>query len=230
MRKGSGSQLDKKYPREYNIWAMMKQRCNNPKAANYVNYGAKGVAVCARWGVFSAFLADMGPAPSSQHTLDRIDNTQGYSPENCRWADVETQQNNRTNGVHFNMHGKQMSSPQIARVGGMPISRMEHRLKQMGLTPEQALALPKQSWVQRPVYQKTLDGSRVWQHESLADASKFAQAQGWRRQPRWESQAYKRELPMSVDDCRKLLHEALKRSKPLWGFLWAYEAPEQCST
>jgi hypothetical protein len=226
MRKGSGTQLDKKYPREYNIWAMMKQRCNNPKAANYVNYGAKGLQVCERWAKFAVFLEDMGAAPTLQHTLDRMDNSKGYSPDNCRWADVETQQNNRTNGVHFVHNGEPMSAPQIARAVGMPVARMAHRLKKLKLTPQQAAGLPKQSWVQRHVYQKTLDGSRVWQHESLADASRFAQAQGWRRQPRWESQAYKRELPMSVDDCRKLLHEALKRSKPLWGFLWAYEAPQ----
>jgi predicted nucleic acid-binding Zn-ribbon protein len=53
--------------REYNVWKQMRQRCNNPNAIGYANYGGRGIRVCDRWEDFAAFLADMGPAPA-RHT------------------------------------------------------------------------------------------------------------------------------------------------------------------
>lgn len=79
----------------YNVWATMKQRCQNPKAANYKNYGGKGIEVCGRWEEsFENFLEDMGERPEGT-SLDRRDNSQGYSPENCRWATASQQSLNR---------------------------------------------------------------------------------------------------------------------------------------
>lgn len=83
--------------REYRIWKGMRDRCNNPSNPRFVDYGGAGVKVCALWDDFAAFLADMGRAPTPQHTLDRRDNSLGYSPDNCRWATQTEQQRNRTN-------------------------------------------------------------------------------------------------------------------------------------
>lgn len=218
------------FKREYNIWAMMKQRCNNPKAANYINYGAVGIKVCPEFETFSEFLRLMGPAPSIKHTLDRIDNRQGYTPTNCRWADVETQQNNRTNGVHFLYQGKMLSAPQLARIAGIPTARMEHRLKVLKLSVEDAMALPKQSWVQRPVRQKTLDGVLVQQFDSLASATAYAAAQSWPRTTRRKDGLVTNATPLDNDGYKKRLHDALKYSRPVWGFFWEYaESPESSS-
>lgn len=71
---------------EYVAWRGMRQRCNSPSSANYVNYGGRGIKVCKRWDSFQMFLSDMGHKPTEAHSLDRIDNERDYTPDNCRWA------------------------------------------------------------------------------------------------------------------------------------------------
>ena len=73
----------------------MKNRCAPPSCDSFKYYGARGVAVCARWLNFENFLADMGPKPSSQHSIDRIDPNGHYEPGNCRWATASEQGQNK---------------------------------------------------------------------------------------------------------------------------------------
>ncbi|MFB6955481.1 AP2 domain-containing protein [Streptomyces sp. NPDC056309] len=81
---------------EYAIWTSMKQRCLNPAHRRYENYGGRGITVCPRWQTsFEAFLADMGPRPSKDHTLDRLDNDRGYEPGNVAWRTYREQAANR---------------------------------------------------------------------------------------------------------------------------------------
>ena len=81
----------------YRVWTGMRARCNNPNSNSYPNYGAKGITVCDRWDDFQTFVSDMGERPEG-YTLDRIDVTKPYSPDNCRWADWHTQNCNRNAG------------------------------------------------------------------------------------------------------------------------------------
>ena len=79
---------------EYPVWAAMLQRCTNLKDKGWPRYGGKGVTVCERWRKFVNFYEDMGPRGDNQ-SLDRIDNTKGYSKENCRWTSVVVQAQNK---------------------------------------------------------------------------------------------------------------------------------------
>lgn len=80
----------------YTTWRDMKQRCSNSNADNYIWYGGRGIAVCKRRQEnFELFVADMGPKPTPDHTLDRINNEGNYEPSNCRWATKLQQRHNR---------------------------------------------------------------------------------------------------------------------------------------
>lgn len=80
---------------EYGIWKGMRKRCNNINSPRFKDYGGRGIAVYDRWRDFENFYADMGPRPSLQHSIDRIDVDGNYEPDNCRWATHLEQRKNR---------------------------------------------------------------------------------------------------------------------------------------
>jgi hypothetical protein len=81
---------------EYAALANAIDRCHNQRNHAFADYGGRGITVCDRWrDSFEAFLADVGPRPPGRLSLDRIDNSRGYEPGNCRWATSKQQNNNR---------------------------------------------------------------------------------------------------------------------------------------
>lgn len=89
--------------RTYHIWENIKDRCLNPKNKGFKNYGARGITIDDSWHDFENFYKDMGEAPDGL-MIDRINNNEGYSKENCQWA-TRSQQNinkryvNKTTGI-----------------------------------------------------------------------------------------------------------------------------------
>lgn len=127
--------------RVYVIWKAMRQRCGNPKAASYPNYGGRGISVCERWLTFENFFEDMGD-PGEKLTLERIDNDGNYEPGNCRWATYSEQLNNRRNNVYFEAFGKKQTLTQWAQEYELPVTTLKNRLRRAKLPIEKALTLP----------------------------------------------------------------------------------------
>lgn len=80
---------------EYQAWADLKYRCKNPRHKHFKDYGGRGITYHPSWEIFDQFYIDMGNRPSTKYSLDRIDNSLGYSKENCRWVTAVAQLLNR---------------------------------------------------------------------------------------------------------------------------------------
>lgn len=137
------------YRHEYRHWISMKTRCNNVREPRYAEWGGRGIKVCPLWeSDFEAFLRDVGPRPSTEHSLDRIDNSRGYEPGNVRWATRAQQQRNTRRNRLLTFRGK--TQPLIAWCEEVGIAEDVLRKRvRMGWPTERALTAPVS-----PVYQR----------------------------------------------------------------------------
>jgi hypothetical protein len=101
-------------------------------------YAAEGVTMCKQWEDFSAFFADMGVRPEGM-TLDRIDNSKGYEPGNCRWATKEQQIENRRNTRWIEYQGARLSVTQWSIKTGLKAKTILYRLDGLGWPVSDAL-------------------------------------------------------------------------------------------
>jgi len=124
----------------YKRWISMIQRCGNPKNPYWKNYGGRGIYVCERWrNSFDAFLADMGNPPTPEHTIERIDNDAGYSPENCRWALRSEQLRNQRRSINVTIDGRTMNAREWSAETGINYQRITRAFRMGGLEKAKAL-------------------------------------------------------------------------------------------
>jgi hypothetical protein len=114
---------------EYSAWMDMRGRCTAPSHKAYPAYGGRGITICERWSDFRNFIADMGPRPSTRESLDRINVNGPYSPDNCRWATRDTQNNNRRNTRRLTWRGETLSIAQWQRKLGYGKGVIKTRLR-----------------------------------------------------------------------------------------------------
>jgi hypothetical protein len=125
---------------EFRIWAGILTRCYNQHATGYPNYGGRGITVCDRWrDSFENFLADMGPRPSSQHSVDRWPNQAGpYEPGNVRWATRQQQSANTRRTINVTIDGVSLTLKAACQQCGLPYQQILKRVRR-GIPPEHAL-------------------------------------------------------------------------------------------
>lgn len=137
--------MNKKSLKEYRAWKAMKARCNAPSASKGIYLE---INVCDRWkNSYQNFINDMGKAPSSKHSLDRIDNTKGYFPENCRWATQKEQSQNRSDfNKVFTHKGETHVLKEWSRILGIKYTTLYLRIYRNGLTFEKAIVFKKKTF------------------------------------------------------------------------------------
>lgn len=112
----------------YNSWRCMMSRCYRIKDCSYKYYGARGIKVCEEWHDISKFEEWVKKNPYSKGmTLDRIDTNADYCPENCRWATMKTQCNNRNNTLFVSYNGETHTLSEWAEITGLNRSTLANR-------------------------------------------------------------------------------------------------------
>lgn len=115
---------------EYKAWSEAKQRCHNPNNGKYKWYGARGIAVYDGWrNDFVAFYDHIGPKPSPDYELDRIDNDRGYEPGNVRWVPKSVNVRNRRNTVRVFYKGRAVLLEEYADAEGISYATAWARMK-----------------------------------------------------------------------------------------------------
>ena len=127
---------------EYKAWQSMHQRVLNRNCRNYKNYGERGIRTSDEWVSFEQFLLDMGPKPSSLHSLDRIDNEGPYSKENCRWSTAKEQSRNRRVTVFITVEGQERPAAEWCEIYGVTYSTYTSRVHALGWDKVRAVTTP----------------------------------------------------------------------------------------
>ena len=135
------------HPAEYAAWNSMLRRCDRKSHAAYHHYGGRGISVCERWrDDFWAFFEDMGPRPSPDLSIERIDNDGNYEPSNCKWATRKEQ------GLNRRPHGPHRRSKMITHEGRT--QKMADWAREIGITPQIIYKRLRRGWPVAKALQK----------------------------------------------------------------------------
>lgn len=130
--------------RPYKIWCEMRNRCTKEDHPDYPRYGGTGITVCAEWQDFNTFWNDMQSTYETTLTLDRIDNSKGYSKSNCRWATKKEQANNRGSNRVFEYKGESLNLKQLSEKYNISYHCLFERVNKLHWDIDKAIETPKQ--------------------------------------------------------------------------------------
>ena len=129
---------------EYRNWQHLIRRCYESTGKSYASYGGRGIRVCDRWrNSFENFLSDMGPRPSPDHSIDRIDNNGNYDPENCRWATRSEQARNTRANRYLTVDGETHLLCEWSELMDLDASLILCRIRRYGWSVREAVLTPK---------------------------------------------------------------------------------------
>ena len=134
---------DKNHPYWFklrNIWYGMMHRTTNPAHISYIRYGGRGITVCDEWHSFNTFFKDMKDSYLIGLTIERLDNDKGYSKNNCRWATMKEQSNNRRSNKMFTIDGVTKTLAQWCDASTSKPSTIRQRLFCYGWSIKSALS------------------------------------------------------------------------------------------
>lgn len=123
--------------RVYRIYYDMKTRCSCKSHKNYPNYGGRNITICKEWlgkdGVSNFIKWAKENGYSDNLSLDRIDNNKGYSPDNCRWATIKQQVNNKRTNRLFEYNGETHTIAEWAETFGVDYPWFRYWLLKIGI-------------------------------------------------------------------------------------------------
>ena len=126
---------------EFNIWLGIRKRCRSKNDKYYSRYGGRGIDVCDSWfNSFEAFYADMGPRPQGL-SIDRVDNSKGYNPSNCRWASIRQQQRNKRSNNMVTHNGERLCLTEWSERTGIRKDTLRLRIFKYGWSINSALTI-----------------------------------------------------------------------------------------
>lgn len=135
--------------RIYGIWCDIKDRCYNTNNPAYYRYGGKKCnprLMCEKWkDSFEAFYDDVSKLPhygEEGYSLERIDNTKGYSPENCKWATAKEQANNTMQNRLELYNGERYTIAELADITGINRGTLNTRINRLGWNISKAIETP----------------------------------------------------------------------------------------
>lgn len=112
------------------IWGSMHERCERKKHPHYKNYGGRGITVCKDWEEYVPFAKwAIESGYGCGLTIDRINNDFGYSPNNCRWASIKEQANNKRTNHVVRYHGAKYTISELADLAEIKYTTLKERIK-----------------------------------------------------------------------------------------------------
>lgn len=129
--------------RLFKIWDNMIQRCTNKNYQRYKDYGGRGIEVCKEWKEYTTFR-DWAKSHgySDSLTIDRIDNSKGYNPENCRWVSYREQNNNQRTNYLITYQGDTRTLAEWSRELKICYETLKGRLRKHHWSVERAFSTP----------------------------------------------------------------------------------------
>lgn len=131
----------------YRRWQNIKTRCYDKNSTYYHNYGGKGITMSRDWHDFESFKRDIGEIPFPKAQIDRIDNTKGYSKENCRWVTARQNSLNKSNNKKIFYNGEYLTCSELADITGLKAITIYNRIFKLKYSVEHAVSLS--TWKRR---------------------------------------------------------------------------------